>query len=431
MGQTSIHVVACNIGSSERHNLRSKELDYIRPELSHLNENWTGKEIAPCLEEIKARYKATTGQVMQKKATPIREGVVVIEPGTSMQQLKNFAEQLHARWGIKTIQIHTHKDEGYTPEDRPGEWKPNLHAHMIFDWTEDNGKSLKLKKQDLAEMQTMLADCLGMERGVSSDRKHLNSIQYKAMKEAERVVELENRAERAEKITTHLPELEEDYREALEQYDTAKNNLDQAAQHLQDLKKDIRNTELKKSATKAGKAILGAIERTFSSKEVERLREEVNGLKQENNTQKERYSREIKITNENNSRERRQKETEISELKDELKEIQKHFPTMENAGKNIKQLRKLGVPDEHIPGLLLGHEQKYSGGLYDIEHRHTHQVENVSIRIAPSTKGGMFVWLNNKNVTEFFRELWQSLQQALRLNRGQNQENSRGHGFHM
>lgn len=104
---------------------------------------------------------------------------------------------------------------------------------------------------------------------------------------------------------------------------------------------------------------------------------------------------------------------------------------MENAGKNIKQLRKLGVPDEHIPGLLLGREQKYSGGLYDTEHRHTHQVENVSIRIAPSTKGGMFVWLNNKNVTEFFRELWQSLQQALRLNRRQNQENSREHGFHM
>ncbi|WP_286471617.1 hypothetical protein, partial [Parabacteroides goldsteinii] len=360
-----------------------------------------------------------------------REGVVVIESGTSMQQLKKFADKLHERWGIKTIQIHIHKDEGYTPEDKPGEWKPNLHAHMIFDWTDDSGKSLKLKKQDLAEMQTVLAECLNMERGVSSDRKHLNSIQYKAMKEAERVIELENRATRAKQITAHLPELEEDYREALEQYDTARNNLDQAAQHLQELKKDIRNTELKKSATKAGKAILGAIERTFSSKEVERLRKEVNSLKRENNTQKEQYSREIKITNENNSRERRQKDIEISELKDELKEIQKHFPTMENAGKNIKQLRKLGVPDEYIPGLLLGQEQKYSGGLYDIEHRHTHQVENVSIRIAPSTKGGMFVWLNNKNVTEFFRELWHSLQQALRLNRGQNQENSRGHGFHM
>lgn len=431
MGQTSIHIEPCNIGSSERHNLRSKELSYIRPELSHLNESWTGQEIAPCMDNIKTRYKATTGQNMQKKATPIREGVVVIEPGTSMQQLKNFADKLNERWGIKTIQIHTHKDEGYTPEDKPGEWKPNLHAHMIFDWTDDAGRSLKLKKQDLAEMQTMLAKSLSMERGVSSDRKHLNSIQYKAMKEAERVMELESRAERAKQITSHLPELEEDYREALEQYDTARNNLDQAAQHLQELKGDIRNAELKKSATKAGKAIFGAIERTFSSKEVEGLRKEINNLKRENNAQKEQYYRDIKITNENYSREERRKESEISELKNELKEIQKCFPTMENAGKNIKLLRKLGVPDEHIPGLLLGQEQKYSGSLYDTEHRHTHQVEDVSIRVAPSTKGGMFVWLNNKNVTDFFRELWQSLQQALRLNREQNQENSRERGFHM
>lgn len=427
MGQTSIHIEPCNIGSSERHNLRSKELDYIRPELSHLNESWTGKEIAPCLEDIKTRYKQTTGQVMQKKATPIREGVVVIEPGTSMQQLKNFAEQLHARWGIKTIQIHTHKDEGYTPEDKPGEWKPNLHAHMIFDWTEDNGKSLKLKKQDLAEMQTMLADCLGMERGVSSDRKHLNSIQYKAMKEAERVIELENRVERAEKITAHIPELEEDYREALEQYDTAKDNLDQAAQHLQELKKDIRNTELKKSATKTGKAILEAIERTFSSRKVESMMTEINALKNENNSLKREVKREIDTVNNNFTRYANQKERELSELKDELKTVTTHFPTMENAGKNIQQLRKLGVPDDHIPGLLLGRELRYSGNLYDVEHRHTHHVKDVSIQIARSTSGSMLVWLNKTPVIAFFRELWQNLQKEL----GLNQERSHGRGFHM
>lgn len=427
MAQTSIHIEPCNIGSSERHNLRSKELDYIRPELSHLNESWTKQEITPCLENIKTRYKQTTGQNMQKKATPIREGVVVIEPGTSMQQLKKFADKLHERWGIKTIQIHTHKDEGYTPEDKPGDWKPNLHAHMIFDWTDDSGKSLKLKKQDLAEMQTVLAECLNMERGVSSDRKHLNSIQYKAMKEAERVIELENRATRAKQITAHLPELEEDYREALEQYDTARNNLDQAAQHLQELKKDIRNTELKKSATKAGKAILGAVERVFSSKEVETLRKDIKALETEKNAIKRELTTEVKITNENFSRYKQQKENEISEVKAELKDIQSYFPTLENAGKNIKQLRKLGVPDGQIPGLLIGQELKFSGGLYDTEHRHTHQVENVSIRIAPSTRGGMYVWLNQKNVTDFFRELWHSLQKTL----GLNQEKSQGRGFHM
>lgn len=427
MAQTSIHIEPCNIGSSERHNLRSKELDYIRPELSHLNESWTKQEITPCLENIKTRYKQTTGQNMQKKATPIREGVVVIEPGTSMQQLKKFADKLHERWGIKTIQIHTHKDEGYTPEDKPGDWKPNLHAHMIFDWTDDSGKSLKLKKQDLAEMQTVLAECLNMERGVSSDRKHLNSIQYKAMKEAEKVLELENRATRAKQITAHLPELEEDYREALEQYDTARNNLDQAAQHLQELKKDIRNTELKKSATKAGKAILGAVERVFSSKEVETLRKDIKALETEKNAIKRELTTEVKITNENFSRYKQQKENEISEVKAELKDIQSYFPTLESAGKNIKQLRKLGVPDGQIPGLLIGQELIFSGGLYDTEHRHTHQVENVSIRIAPSTRGGMYVWLNQKNVTDFFRELWHSLQKTL----GLNQEKSQGRGFHM
>ena len=41
MGATSIHVQAVKPGS-EIHNFREKELDYVRPELSHLNESWVG-----------------------------------------------------------------------------------------------------------------------------------------------------------------------------------------------------------------------------------------------------------------------------------------------------------------------------------------------------------------------------------------------------
>lgn len=431
MGQTSIHIEPCNVGSSEQHNLRTKELDYIRPELSHLNENWVKQKIAHCLEDIKARYKQTTGQNLQKKATPIREGVVVIEPGTSMQQLKDFADKLHERWGIKTIQIHIHKDEGYTPEDKPGEWKPNLHAHMVFDWTEESGKSLKLKKQDMAEMQTILAECLSMDRGVSSDRKHLNSIQYKAVKEAERVLELENRVERAKQITAHLPELEQEYSEALENYEAARGDLDQAAQRLQELKKDIRNTEIKKSATKAGKAILGAIERTFSSKQVESMREEIKSLKIENNRIETKAERDISTLKVTANARIQEAQNEISGLEGKIKAIQEFFPTMQDADRNITQLRKLRVPDKYIPGLLVGRELKYTGNLYDAAHRHTHQVENVSIQIAESTKGGMFVWLDGKTMIDFFRELWQSLQEKLSKNREQNQEKDHGRGFHL
>ena len=52
------------------------------------------------------------------------------------------------------------------------QWTPNLHAHVVFDWTQPNGKSVRLSRDDMAELQTIASETLGMERGVSSDRKH-------------------------------------------------------------------------------------------------------------------------------------------------------------------------------------------------------------------------------------------------------------------
>ena len=105
MAKTSINVRACNIGSAERHNLRSKELDYIRPELSHKNEQWVERPINEVLQDIQEKYKASTGQSLQKKATPIREGVVVISEDTTLQQLQELADKLEERFGIHTFQI--------------------------------------------------------------------------------------------------------------------------------------------------------------------------------------------------------------------------------------------------------------------------------------------------------------------------------------
>ncbi|MGE0920308.1 hypothetical protein [Trichlorobacter lovleyi] len=181
MAKTSIHIVPVKPGS-EAHNRREKELDYVRKEFSHLNESWEVDSIENRLTDIRARYTATTGQRMQGKATPIREGVAVIGKDTTMEQLRVFAERLEARFGIKTFQIHIHRDEGHTA-GAGKDWKPNLHAHLLFDWTDTQGKSIKLNRQDTAEVQTILADCLGMERGKSSDKKHLTALQYKTAAE--------------------------------------------------------------------------------------------------------------------------------------------------------------------------------------------------------------------------------------------------------
>lgn len=100
MAKTCIRVEACNIGSSERHNLRSKELDYIRPELTHRNEQWVECSIAEVHRDITEKYKEATGQGLQKKATPIREGVIVISEETTIQQLQDLAEKLEERFGV-------------------------------------------------------------------------------------------------------------------------------------------------------------------------------------------------------------------------------------------------------------------------------------------------------------------------------------------
>lgn len=187
MAKTSIHIEPCKIGSSEAHNQRMKHLDYVRPELSKLNESWVGVADLPAhLNDLKTLVKKKTGRKMQAKATPIREGVIVIRQDTTIEQLKGLADAIEQRWGIKTLQIYTHKDEGHT--DSEGSWKPNLHAHIVFDWVNhETGKSIKLSRQDMAEMQTMVADCLEMVRGESSDLKHLGAIQYKTQAEAERL----------------------------------------------------------------------------------------------------------------------------------------------------------------------------------------------------------------------------------------------------
>lgn len=186
--QTSVNVQPVK-GGSEEHNKREKQLDYVRKDLSHLNQYWESDTQANRLANIKALYQSKTGQKMQAKATPIREGVVVIQDSTTMADLHRLADAYRDRLGVEVFQIAIHRDEGY---QNSKEWKPNLHAHLVFDWTNhETGKSVKLNRQKMAEMQTITAEVLGMERGKSSEKKHLTAQQYKAEAEAQRAEQLQ------------------------------------------------------------------------------------------------------------------------------------------------------------------------------------------------------------------------------------------------
>ena len=193
MAKTSIHFVPVKSGS-EIHNLREKELDYVIKELTPNNEHWVdpryeGQTLADIRKEIADRYQTHVGQKMQAKAAPIREAVIVIKPDTTMADLQLLAKQLEKEFGIKCIQLHIHRDEGFS-KDNPDPSKLNLHAHFVADWTHANGTSLRLTPQDTSKMQTIGAECLKMERGSSSNVKHLNAVQFKEKKALENISSL-------------------------------------------------------------------------------------------------------------------------------------------------------------------------------------------------------------------------------------------------
>ena len=237
IAKASEHIKPCNIAQCERHNRRDedyiKSLDpariYVRLELTHNNEIY----IAPGMEGVtlqqhydylKALVKEKTGRAMQEKdveykdkngktrvrkgSSPIREGVVNIKPDTKMEDLLNYVNRVHERWGIKAIQIHMHRDEGHyeNPEDK-STWKPNLHAHIIWDWIDhQTGKSYKLKAEDMSQIQDMVAEALEMERGKRKEdtgAEHLERNDFILANQRKQSAELDNEiAEKRDRLNT-------------------------------------------------------------------------------------------------------------------------------------------------------------------------------------------------------------------------------------
>ena len=196
MAKASIHIEPIK-SSSEIHNKRLKEFDYVRKDLSEKNEMWEERSISEVRREVEEKYLRNVGQKMQKKATPIREGVVLLKPEHTMADLFRLKEKLYQKLGIKTFQMYIHKDEGHWKgEEKLKQWVPNLHAHMIFDWTDDKGKSLKLDRKQMSLIQDIVSETLEMERGqraTVTGRKHLNPLEYKAKVMLDKIIEIEKK----------------------------------------------------------------------------------------------------------------------------------------------------------------------------------------------------------------------------------------------
>ena len=385
--KSSIHIKPCRVTSSGAHNRRTAEYMrnigksqiYIVPELTSNNEQWINPSFgSPDLqvhyENIKQMVKEKTGRAMQEKererkgkngkiikvagCSPIREGVLLIRPDTTLADVCKFGEECQKRWGITPLQIFLHKDEGHWLSGQPeagdresfqvGEkwFKPNYHAHIVFDWmNHDTGKSRKLNDEDMMEMQSLASDILLMERGKSkaiTGKEHLERNDF--------IIE----KQKAE----------------LQRMDVAKRHKEEqinlAEQELKQVKSEIRTDKLKSAATDAATAIASGVGSLFGSGKLkdleqanEKLRQEIvkrdkgiDALKAKMQQMQEQQGKQIRNLQGIHNQELEAKDREISRLNSLLEKAHRWFPMFKEMLRMEKLCAVIGFTKDMIESLL-------------------------------------------------------------------------------
>lgn len=273
MAQTSINIQACKVTASERHNKREKALSYTRPEFSHLNEwyNTLDVHLVAYNEQMKKLVKEKTGRKMQEKSRALYEAVVVIREDTTMDDIKKLADAMSQRWGFHFVQLATHKDEGCW---KNGVWKPNFHAHMVFDKIDhESGKTIKTTGKDTAEMQDMCARILQMERGKrGSKAQHLDALEYKIKVQEERAALAEQAQKTSEKkleaASWRAKEIAIENADAVLKLQNKNAELTRTAKEVENLRSQMQFTK-------------GVVDSRI--KRIEALRSEISGLSEQKN----------------------------------------------------------------------------------------------------------------------------------------------------
>ena len=449
--KSSIHIKPCNTKSSEAHNRRTAEYMrnigesriYIVPELSADNEQWINPDFGnPNLQthydNIKQMVKEKTGRAMQEKererkgkngkiikvagCSPIREGVLLIKPDTTLVDVKKFSEECQRCWGITPLQIFLHKDEGHWLNGQPdaedkesfqvGEkwFKPNYHAHIVFGWmNHDTGKSQKLNDNDMMEMQTLASDILFMERGQSktiTDKEHLERNDF--------IIE---------KQKAELQRIDETKRHKEQQ-------ISLAEQELKLVKSEIRTDKLKSVATDAATAIASGVGSLFGSgklKELERTNEDlhqeiaerdkgIDTLKIQMQEMQERHGKQIRNLQSIHNQELEAKDSEISRLNTLLEKAFKWFPMLREMLRMEKLCVVIGFTKDMIDCLLTKKEAiQCNGKIYSEEHRRKFEIKNDIFKVErnPTDDGKLVLTINMRPIGEWFKDQFNKLQYSL------------------
>ena len=199
---SSIHFQKAEVEFAKKHNFRTekKEPEYLLDTQYRKTNEYLDlhdpKELYQEQMELR-KQNHCRGYAPQIKDV-YWEAVVNLDEKHNLTDVKKVADFIQQKYHIQTCSIALHHDEGY--KDKDGTVKYNHHAHICF-LTMDNGISTmrKIRSKELRQMQTDVAQLLGLERGKENSKAtRLDHKQYREKaKELERA-ELKHNQELAE-----------------------------------------------------------------------------------------------------------------------------------------------------------------------------------------------------------------------------------------
>ena len=376
------------------------------------------------MQEKERERKGKNGKIIKVAGcSPIREGVLLIRPETTLADVREFGKECQRRWGITPLQIFLHKDEGHWLGGKPdaedkesfqvgGKWfKPNYHAHIVFDWmNHETGKSRKLNDEDMTAMQTLASDILMMERGQSKNvtgKEHLERNDF--------IIE----KQKAE----------------LQRIDAAKRHKEQqvglAEQELKQVKSEIRTDKLKSVATDAATAIASGVGSLFGSgklkelehsnvglhQEIAKRNKSIDDLKVQMQQMQEQHGKQIRNLQGIHNQELEAKDKEISRLNTILEKAFNWFPLLKEMLRMERLCYAIGFTKDMINSLLTKKEAiRCNGKIYSEEHRRRFEIKNDIFKVEKSLADDnkLVLKINRKPIGEWFKEQWEKLRQGLR-----------------
>jgi hypothetical protein len=153
------------------------------------------------LEALEAREAAKLAlqshQARAKGSRPFWEAVVNLAdeaPDALAERMRAWCAEYERMTSHSVLYCSVHRDEGAEIDDGKGGKTVhyNVHAHVIIDRTDDQGRPIRLDRREMAETQSMTARVTGLKRGSTIEsrrgapaRKHIPHAQWRLMKQRE------------------------------------------------------------------------------------------------------------------------------------------------------------------------------------------------------------------------------------------------------